>query len=331
MLRNIKLDIAFITATILGYLYISGRLYLDGSAAASGTSAPLLGYEFTDYTYQGFLSNLDVLRYFIIFFAIYFFIKRASTKKIYLIINFKILARILKNYLASIPIDKNLIKIQIIREDIKHRKIRRHKKENMFDFLYYNFFLSYTFLVIGLYCLLAFLLNFSNFYSQGAEASLATTLRSDTYIKNNDEKLYPVTCAKEKCIFSNKKYDLFYIAKKDEIITYKETPINSYSSKYSISSYVINMKSERKLTKVNIQTNISNKNDPFIHFYNVKLVTKTPKFNTKIYETINTKEINSLNSKYFKYEKNIPYFSYFEIPQNETILYISLEPSNEIY
>ncbi|WP_270387598.1 hypothetical protein, partial [Acinetobacter guillouiae] len=55
---SIKIDLAFITSIYIGYLYLSGRIYLNGMTYKSGNDTTNIGFDISDYTYEGFIVNL---------------------------------------------------------------------------------------------------------------------------------------------------------------------------------------------------------------------------------------------------------------------------------
>lgn len=52
--------LAFGISSFLGYLYISGRLVIDGITHPTGYDYSNLNFDFNDYAYQGILSNLYI-------------------------------------------------------------------------------------------------------------------------------------------------------------------------------------------------------------------------------------------------------------------------------
>lgn len=326
---DIRIDLAFITALYLGFLYLSGRIFLTGMIEKSGNDTTNIGFDVTDYTYNGFLVTLGAPQYLIVGACLVFFIIRLFTYKKHYQLTLLILFHLVINKFNSSPTPIHIIKFQVLKNYIK--KSKRKKKIDLLYIFQRDLLLSYLLMLFGLLGLMKFFFQLSDFSLQGQESSYAQVLRSSTFIKKNSEKLFPFICGKEKCIYSNKKYNYFYAAKKDEIESYQLPEIISYSRNKNTYAYVFDSISHKEFDEIFIQINIASRKEPTPFAYDVKLTTIDGKFHKKIYEPLPNSSIEKMNNIYFIKEKNIPYFAYFKIPKGEMVESISLQDIPSIY
>lgn len=326
---SIKIDLAFITSIYIGYLYLSGRIYLNGMTYKSGNDTTNIGFDISDYTYKGFIVNLGLPQYLIILGALLYFLLKIYAQKKHYKLNLIILYRIILKFINKERIDKNLIKIQVIRDFIKSTK--KKKKFSLADVFQSDFLISYLFMLFGLLGLMMFLLKLSNFSLQGQESSYSNVLNSSTFILKNDQKLYSYICGKEKCIYSNKNYNYFYTLKKDEVESFKLEEIKSFSSNHNTTAYILESKNNKKDKEYLIQINIHNRKAPTPYVFDVQLTTLKDQNIRQVYSPEVNDLTSNLNNISFSVEKNIPYFVYFKIPINEKIESISLESLPSIY
>lgn len=52
---RISFSATFLTSLALGFLFVTGRSIIEGAVLKTGINYQLLGFEFTDYAFYGFL------------------------------------------------------------------------------------------------------------------------------------------------------------------------------------------------------------------------------------------------------------------------------------
>lgn len=326
---DIRIDLAVITALYLGFLYLSGRIFLTGSVEVSGNDPTNIGFDVTDYTYNGFLVTLGAPQYLIIGACLVFFIIRLLTYKKYYHLTLLIIAELIKNLLNNSIVPFHQVKFKVLRSYIK--KLKKKKKIDLLYIFQRDLLLSYLLMLFGLVVLMKFFFQLSDYSMQGQESSYAEVLQSNTYIKKDDKKLYEVICGKEKCVYSNKNYDYFYTAKNEEVETFKLPTITSFSKNKETKAYLYDFKIGKEFNEYFIQINISPRLEPTPFTYDVKLTTVNDKSQKKIYTPPKNQIVDQMNNINFQKEKNIPYFVYYKVPKDEKIESISLQDIPSIY
>lgn len=326
---DIKIDLAFITTIYLGYLYLSGRIFIDGAIYKTGNETTNIGFDFTDYVYEGFLINLGIPQYIILAVCIIYFIARLKVNKKEYEISYLLLCEFLNNPSGFSKNDFKGTRNRVLRKYILDS--RRKKKVGLFHSFHNNLLISYLLMITLLISLMLFFLRLSDFSVQGQEASLSRVLSSSVYILKDKEKMYQLACGKDKCIYANKIFSNFIAIKEDEKKTYILEEIPSFSSKYKTTAFILSSKKNKKTQEVIVQINMHSRKEPIPYKYDVKLTTSTDHHNQKIYSDQPNDFSDKLNSIQFVKEKSIPYFAYFKIPSDENITSISIESLPEIY
>lgn len=337
--------LAFGISSFLGYLYISGRLVIDGITHPTGYDYSNLNFDFNDYAYQGILSNLYIFSNntnFILFsiiaiICIFLFIiiyKPNFTKikhRIEIIIEYKIRILYKTKYKKERNINKFLVLLNI------SRRIKAPSKDLFSKYLISTYFLTISSILL----IYTILLTLFNFNQQGVDISKINAIGNTEYILNNEKKLFKILCGKTLCIYSNKNYNYFKKLKEEDFESKVLNKIKSFPTSddfyfYELSNNDINDLEKtiliqinyNKNSKFNLKTNplefrLFIKNPP--PFRNQNMVEKN------CYKNIITDETIQLNSIITSSDYGDPFFITFKIPQKTQIDFIkTFDPANSL-
>lgn len=323
---------AFGLSTVLGYLYLSGRVMIESAAEYSGFNYLDLVFDFNDYAYYGFLYNITTTSFLFLIIAstiIYFFTPLPFRFE-YVKIKLDFYATFfLKRYISK---QKDLKPKSLFRSIvIKNHKDKIKNKRNV---LSNRFFGSYVFMIFLSLFLMSFLTKIVDFTSLGRKNGIESVLSSKKYIAIQNKKYFKLICGKDKCIYSTKTLDDFKKIKEEnyEIKELKALRTDYQSADYRI--YVVDTENSESKQKMLLQINYNTKNlnknaisniEFRIHTQDNNPYKFSSSFNKRCFKAFSNETSKSLNSHKIDAENDtLPFFTYVEIPLNQKIR--SIEP-----
>lgn len=312
---KIKLNLVFTTSLTLGFLYTSGRSFLEGMVSETGFSIPYIGIEFTDYTYYGFLHSIKYLIWLVFTISCLYLLQEIYKRKKYFMPELYFIAHKIKHHLFQKGIFFNEIKVK---NSISNNIVEKNIKSKEFKFiniltLWYLFNTSIPLII------LLILYHWIDFYKIGEKERKATVLNGIHYLIKDKEKYFHVICGKDACIYQTKDFS--------KSISIKEYTIKTNSLKYTKTKNFINNKqlfpafllteeSKGKYNTYIYQIGITKelKREQLIN--NIKLVSKSKNIYISI---INDKTIflNKISN-----QSDSPIFLAFRLPANEKVDFI---------
>jgi hypothetical protein len=307
-----KFDIVYITSLILGFLYISGRSFLDGFVSTTGFTVAYFGFDFSDYTYYGFLSSYHHLLWLsIIIPIVYLAIKFIKNKHSYTPKIIFILKKLIhftfnrKEYFDELK-TRNLIAAQQF-----ERKINASKES-----FSRHISISYYFMVISILIIFGVVLYWGDFLKRGQLEAHDQALTSISYVTNNQDKLFFVICGKERCLYRSKNLEMSLATKRFDVATKNLTFINTHNlskPKNLFPAFILDKKEEKDKVLFIFQVQVPNDKERRSYTNNFKIKTKNGKYYLPV-ENDTAKRLTDLSS-----DRDLTIFLAFEIPNSETI------------
>ncbi|WP_180115711.1 hypothetical protein [Acinetobacter sp. YH12140] len=328
--------LAFGISSFLGYLYISGRLVIDGLTYPTGYDYSNLNFDFNDYTFQGILSNLYVfsnninlfliLMIVIICIYLFIFIYKPDFNKI------KNRVEVITEYKTTIFYKKIIKKESNINKFSLLLNISRRLKKTSQDLFPKYLISTYLLSIISILLIYITLLFLFKFNQQGVDMSKMNIIDNTKYILYNEKKLFKIKCGKTLCIYGNKEYTFFKKLKEEDFDTrvlnsIKSNPMSNDFYFYELSSNNINNSDKIILVQINYKKNskINLKSNPL----EFRLYVKNPfplknqnMIEKNCYRNIVTDETILLNNMITKKDYKGPFFIAFKIPQKNQVDFI---------
>ncbi|MCJ8162313.1 hypothetical protein [Acinetobacter zhairhuonensis] len=330
---NIKeFFIAFGASTFIGYLYMSGRLIIEGYTTPTGYDYLDLNFDFGDYVYTGVFYNiillikpfsivLSALLLILLFFRseISVRIRKSKSRGQYYLIIFW------KKYIRK---ETNIIHSQIYRQ-IRSRIQRdsiRYRNQLFPNFLLISYFIL-IFFTLTIYTVLILIINFSE---KGKEASKTDVLKKTNFVQVDNRQLFKVICGKSQCIYANKSYDFFKKIKEDNYEVRKLPKIHTQSSESDIAIYQLSANMVNNLERIiYIQIHPGKKTPLNSLEYRLHIKQSLPykpnfHFEKECYKGFQDDFTISVNQIKVKDKDDLPYFVAFKIPENKQVNYIEV-------
>lgn len=324
--------IAYGLSTFIGFLYMSGRLIIEGYTTPTGYDYLDLGFDFGDYVYSGLISyiipftNIFSILLIVLLLIIFFFRNEIINR--YRKFEIRVEYYVTIFYKKIIKRENNLRHAQIYRQIRKRAQRNSLRNRNQ---LFPSFLLiSYFILIASTLVIYAILLWILKSYQQGNEDSKASVLKRTDYIQVDNRRLFKVICGKSQCIYASKSYDFFKKIKEDNYEVRKLPEIHTQSSESDISIYQLSSNMFNNLERIiYIQIHPGKKTHLNSLEYRLHIKQSLPykpnfHFEKECYKGFQDDFTISVNQIKVKDKDDLPYFVAFKIPENKQVNYIEV-------
>ncbi|NNP75522.1 hypothetical protein A7P54_03695 [Acinetobacter sp. Ac_3412] len=336
--------LAFGISFFLGYLYIAGRLVVEGYTYETGYDYLDLNFDFGDYSHIGFFSNLyiflsnfpQIILLIFTIFIVYLLIFKYKSGKLEIKISY-FLSYAWKRIIKK---EKNIKPIVLYfnsARNILQKNLR--VKENIISSYLLNSYFVFIFSTLIFYTALLFILKF---YDHGKQYSKAEVLKQSHYINYDNRRIFKVICGKYQCIYATKSFDFFKKIKEENFDIETLKKINNYKtdesdfSFYHLSTESINH--HENIIYVQVYLDEKYKDIMKKHPFEFRLYTtqslpykKNLAIEKTCYKNIKNEFTRKINNIEINIDENLPYFLAFKVPKNKSIQFIEkFDPAKNI-
>ncbi|RZG48086.1 hypothetical protein [Acinetobacter wuhouensis] len=333
---KISFSATFLTSLALGFLFVTGRSIIDGAVLNSGFNYQLLGFEFSDYAFYGFMYCYHYLLIINLLISLTYLLYQCFLHRLELKIRISYLYHKLKIWQKDE--DKLIDKESFYNK--KRIEYNSSEKFNLLDELLKQASFSYFFFIVTSLLIYWALLIWVSKSNDGQKDALSDVLGGVTYIENSGQKYFLILCGKERCLYATKDFEHYYNSKKDEMNTNVLEKVNIVSANYknvNFKAYILNKIQAVDGNIVTLQINLDPKTniDRKNFDCNLNLISTPPKIMNNIKEethhALSLQETRSINNLIDENDSKTYFISYF-LPQGQEIknLYYDNLPSNSL-
>lgn len=333
---KISFSATFLTSLALGFLFITGRSIIEGAVFKTGINYQILGFEFTDYAFYGFIYCYHYLLFINLLISLSYLLYHCFLHRLELKIRFSYIKVKLCSWV--IGEHKNIDKEKYY--EIKRNQYNKARKFSLLDELLKQASFSYVFFVVASLLIYWVLLIWISKSNDGQKNAISDVLEGVTYVENSGNKFFLILCGKERCVYATKDFKNFYNTKKDEINakTLERVDIKTaVNSKVDFKAYKLHETKTLtgKLVTFQINLDLKSKTDKTDLDCLLYLVSSSPKVMNKIKDethyAVKTNQIHSINNSLDKNDTKAYFISYF-LPNGQELknLYFYILPSSTL-
>ncbi|WP_196077979.1 hypothetical protein, partial [Acinetobacter sp. Res13-Abat-PEC12-P3-01] len=210
---RISFSATFLTSLALGFLFVTGRSIIEGAVLKTGINYQLLGFEFTDYAFYGFLYCYHYLLIINLLISLSYIFYHCFLHRLELKIRISYINIKFKNWVSGKH--NNIDKEQYY--EVKRSEYSKARNFSLLDELLKHASFSYIFFVAASLFIYWVLLIWISKSNDGQKNAVSDVLEGVTYVENSEKKFFLILCGKERCVYATKDFKNFYNTKKDEI------------------------------------------------------------------------------------------------------------------
>lgn len=329
---KISFSATFLTSLALGFLFVTGRSIIEGAVLNTGIDYQILGFEFTDYVFYGFLHCFHYLIIINGLISISYILYHCYKHRLELKIRVSYMSAKFLNWVNGMLLTIN----KKTYYEAKRKEYSESKEFNLLDELLKHASFSYFFLITTTLIIYSILLIWISKSNDSQRDTQSNVLEAITFIENSEKKYFLIMCGKDRCIYATKDFKNFFNSKDYKINTHvlenidiksavdNEVDFKAYklyetqTLNGKIITVQINMKAKSKTDKTQL--------DCLLH-----LISSSPKIMNNVKDethyALKSQEMRSINNLLNKEDTKAYFIRYF-LPEGQelkNLYYFSLQ------